>query len=90
MEALLHDVMPYPDFISRFSMGDTSTEKSHDLTRNLSSVMTDDMKEGLSILSSIDVAMTEAFLSFIPTINELYTTTKQHVDLGGRIFFVGR
>ena len=81
--------MPYVDFAPKFGLEATSTEKRHEITRNISQVMHDDVERGLDLLLQVDEKALEDLRAFIPTLDTHAKKLAGRMKEGGRVFFVG-
>lgn len=87
--SLPESFLPFEEFVKKFSLGSSSTEQQHPLTKRLSGVMQRSITDGLELLLQVDATVIDGFESFIPTITAFAPSLADKISQGGRIFLVG-
>ena len=81
--------LPFDEFISKFNLKETSTEKANEITMNLSMKLKEDCVEGLKLLCAVDDLVIQGFTIFIPQLISLVPFYNEQLNEGGRIFLIG-
>ena len=83
------DAKPFHEFNELFQLGNASTEQYHPLTKSLSQTMQSDTKAGLKQLLEVDRSVTEGYIAFLSTLEQLTPLFSTTLKEGGRIMLVG-
>ena len=89
LTALPTGYMPFEEFEKEFTLGTTSTEQLHPITKQLSQVMHSSIPKGMELLLQVDENVIKGLESFIPTITTLAPLIAGKISQGGRVFLVG-
>lgn len=80
----------YQLFAKEFGLKETTTEKSNEITANLSESFKKDPLEGLKLLHTVDQIIIPGIRHYQSTYFEtLYTAVKESLQRSGRLMFVG-
>ncbi len=83
------EYLSYTEFKSKFSLGETSTEKDNPHTANLSETMSKNRHAGLAMLLAEEERVIEGFKVFAPRLNPISLSLAEQAKQGGRIIFIG-
>ncbi|MBS0635462.1 MAG: hypothetical protein JSR37_08380 [Verrucomicrobia bacterium] len=87
--ALPEGYLPFCEFSKKFMLAETSTEKRHPITQNLSHVFQKNVPEGMELLLKVDELVLGGFQKFIETIARIAPLLACHMASGGRVFLIG-
>ena len=81
--------LPFEEFVQKFSLGTTTTERLNEKTKMLSQTMQSDVVKGIELLFEADQAVVGGLETFLPAIKSLAPQLASRMQEGGRIFLVG-
>ena len=86
----LFSYLRYEEFEKSYQLGNLTTEQSHPITENLSSVMHSSLEEGLRLLNLVDKQVIKGFEQFVKSdLQALSNAFKNTEKRGGRVFLLG-
>lgn len=86
---MIKDLDEYLKLKEHFQLGSLTTESFHPLSMNLSSVLQQDITEGINILQQIDKEALAQLESYSEQIYSLYQQVQECFKQGGRVFLCG-